>query len=78
MSNKVKIKSDRRLSKPLRDQVQTLRGMINTGIETDRFTKEYHKERPSVIITDQMTNKTVTVPIFAAREVMEALTKLFE
>jgi hypothetical protein len=71
--SKVKINSDSQLNPELRDEVQTLRGMINTGEETSRFKKEYAKDKPQVVITDTMTGKQTSVSLYAASNVMDAL-----
>lgn len=74
---KLEINSDLQLNTELRDEVQSIRGMINTGEETSRFKKEYAKDKPQIVITDTITGKQTSVPLYAASNVMTALAELF-
>ena len=76
----MKIKSDKRLNKDLKKQVQSLRGVMATqaskiipkGFEVIRDTEE-----PVLIITNKKNTKNTRVPIFAASNVLKALGELF-
>ena len=78
MNNKVKIKSDNKLNNELKDEVQTLRGMINTGEPSERFGRTYHPDLPKMIVLDRETGKSVEVSLCDASGVMKALSELFE
>jgi hypothetical protein len=77
MADKHKIKSDERLNPQLKEEVQTLRGVINIGQGSNRFTTARSEDTPGVIITDLHTGRTTTSPLFAASNVMDALKELF-
>lgn len=77
----MKITTDAGLNPKLANEVQGLRGMM-LGAATknplpDRFVVEPHASRPAMIITDTVTGKTSTVPLFAYGEVRATLTDLF-
>lgn len=74
----MKIKSDENLNPALKDQVQTLRGMINKGVNSERFIKTPCDDCPAFYVTDTETGKKTTVSLFALSEVMDALRNLFE
>ena len=77
--NKVmEIKTDNKLNPQLKREVQTLRGMINTGVNSERFKKAPCKDKPGYIVTDTQTGKQVMVPLFALSDVMNVLNALFE
>lgn len=77
--NKVmEIETDNKLNPQLKREVQTLRGMINTGVNSERFKKDACKDKPGYIVTDTQTGKQVMVPLFALSDVMNVLNALFE
>ena len=77
--NKVmKIKSDEELNSQLKQEVQTLRGIINTGRESERFKKIPCNDEPGYIVVDTHTGKQTIVPLYAVSNVMNALNELFE
>ena len=74
--------SDRKLNKELQKEVQGLRGSILEAADkqslTERFLiKENPREGASRIIVDTETGRETSVPLFAFREVKEALDNLF-
>ena len=75
---KMKIKSDEKLNPVLRNQVQTLRCMINKGVNSERFIKTPCSDCPAVYVTDIETGRKTAVSLFALSEVMDALKDLFE
>lgn len=74
----MEIKSDENLNPQLRKEVQEVRGMINKGIDSERFKKVPCDDRPAYTIIDTETNKQAIVPLFALAEVMDVLHKLFD
>jgi hypothetical protein len=75
------ISTDKRMNPALKEEVTTMRGSILDQAEKsplpDRFTLTNHPDRPAMIITDTQSNRSVTVSLFAYREVREALYTLF-
>lgn len=76
--SKVKIKSDKGLNDQLKEQVQTLRGVINTGEPSSRFARKYCDDIPAVEIMDRETGKKTIVSLYAVASTMQALAELFE
>ncbi len=75
------ISSDDSLNPALRKEVQNLRGGILGAAASvplpSRFVAVPNGDQPGVTITDTMTKRSVTVPLYAYSAVREALTGLF-
>lgn len=64
-------------NEPYESDVSLLRGtMLDQVPKSSRFETAPSVDEPRVWITDKTTGREVSVPIFAAREVMKALAGL--
>lgn len=50
---------------------------VRIPLERDRFVAASVPDRPAMIITDTVTSKQTTVPLFAFRDAMQVLNELF-
>lgn len=76
----MKISSDNRLNSQLQKDVSDLRDCIVNAVQSssERFIAAQSADTPEMIITDTITWRRTTVPLYAYNEVMKTLTELFE